>query len=206
LDFHAAEFDSECELPCKRRQLAERGDFRDWLLRTIAVLSLSDDGESMESSAKALRDLPLGSLLLRDDLVRPDLLRDALVEGRQTGRRLGEVLLARGLVGERDLWPLLAEQEGLEFVDLGQVDVREDAVTLVPERVARACGALAFAFEGDVLLVAVADPTDEPAMETYRAAVTRRVRFVVATPSEVAAAQHDAYAGPSSPPPGEHLR
>jgi Type II secretion system (T2SS), protein E, N-terminal domain len=159
----------------------------------------------MESSAKALRDLPLGSLLLRDDLVRPDHLRDALVEGRQTGRRLGEVLLARGLIGERDLCPLLAEQEGLEFVDLAKVDVRADAVALVPERVARACAAVAFAFEGDVLLVAVADPTDEPALDTCRAAVTRRVRFVVATPSEVEAAQRKAYAGPSSPPRGENL-
>jgi Type II secretion system (T2SS), protein E, N-terminal domain len=160
----------------------------------------------MESSAKALRDLPLGSLLLRDDLVRPDHLRDALVEGRRTGRRLGEVLLARGLIRERDLAPLLAEQEGLEFVELAAIDLQEDAARLLPPQVAREAGAIIFALEDDTLLVAVADPTDEEAMEAVRAAVAPRVRFVVATPSAVEAAQREAYADPASPPPGEHLR
>ena len=159
----------------------------------------------MESSAPDLRDLPLGSLLLRDDLVRPDHLRDGLVEARRTGRRLGEVLIARGLLSERDLAPLLAEQEGLEFVDLAKLDLREDAVELVPEQVVRAAGAIAFAFEGDVLVVAIADPTDTPGMDAVRAALTRRVRFVVATPTEVDAAQREAYGDSSSAPQGEDL-
>jgi type IV pilus assembly protein PilB len=182
-------------------------DFAVGLVRAIAVLPLVDDIRDMESAAPHLRDLPLGSLLLRDDLVRPDHLRDGLVEGRRTGRRLGEVLLARGLISERDLAPLLAEQEGLEFVDLAKIDLREDAVALVPEDVARACGAVAFAFEGDVLLVAVADPTDGRGMDALRAAVSRRVRFLVATQSEVAAAQREAYGdSASAPPAAEQLR
>jgi class 3 adenylate cyclase len=159
----------------------------------------------MESSARALRDLPLGSLLLRDDLVRPDHLRDALVEGRQTGRRLGEVLLARGLIGERELSPLLAEQEGLEFVELARLELREDTARLLSPQVARASGAVVLAFEGDALLVAVADPTDKQSMDAVRAAVAPRVRFVVATPSEVEAAQREAYRDASSPPQAEQL-
>ena len=63
-------------------------------------------------------------------------------------------------------------------------------------------GAIAFAFEGDLLLVAVADPTDGLGMDAVRSAVTRRVRFVVATPSEVEAAQREAYGDDSSPPQG----
>ncbi|HYY77049.1 MAG TPA: hypothetical protein VE644_12090, partial [Gaiellaceae bacterium] len=75
-----------------------------------------------------LRDLPLGSLIVRDGIVRAADVRDALVEAQDTDRRLGEVLLARGWIRERDLARLLAQQEGLDFVDLGMVDLDERAV------------------------------------------------------------------------------
>jgi hypothetical protein len=145
-----------------------------------------------------LRDLPLGSLIVRDGIVRAADVRDALVEAQDTDRRLGEVLLARGWIRERDLARLLAQQEGLDFVDLGMVDLDERAVDCLPETVARASGAVAYGFAAKVLLVAIADPTDEPAMDAVCAAVERRVRFVVATASEVAAAQRDAFGEPFS--------
>lgn len=147
-----------------------------------------------------LRDLPLGSLIVRDGIVRAADVRDALVEAQDTDRRLGEVLLERGWIRERDLARLLAEQERLEFVDLGMIDLDDRAVDLLRESDARENGAVAYAFAGRALLVAVADPTDERAMDAVRDAVERRVRFVVATASEVAAAQRDAYGEPLAAP------
>jgi hypothetical protein len=145
-----------------------------------------------------LRDLPLGSLIVRDGIVRAADVRDALVEAQDTDRRLGEVLLARGWIRERDLARLLAQQEGLDFVDLGMVDLDERAVDCLPETVARANSAVAYGFAAKVLLVAIADPTDEPAMDAVREAAERRVRFVVATASEIAAALRDAFGEPFS--------
>jgi hypothetical protein len=145
-----------------------------------------------------LRDLPLGSLIVRDGIVRAADVRDALVEAQETDRRLGEVLLDRGWIRERDLARLLAEQEGLDFVDLGLVDLDGRAVDCLPEEVARASDAVAYGFAAKALLVAIADPTDESAMEAIRDAVERRVRFVVATPGEIGAAQRDAFGEPFS--------
>ena len=39
-----------------------------------------------------LRDLPLGSLIVRDGLARPDDVRLALIEAQETDRRLGELM------------------------------------------------------------------------------------------------------------------
>jgi hypothetical protein len=47
-----------------------------------------------------------------------------------------------------------------------------------------------------VLLVAVADPTDERGLDEVREAVGRRVRFKVALPSEIESALYDAYGEP----------
>ena len=143
-----------------------------------------------------LRDLPLGNLIVRDGIARAVDVRDALVEAQDTDRRLGEVMLARGWIRERDLARLLAEQEGLEFVDLGKYDVDENAVDCLPEALARQVGAVAFRFQGQALCVAISDPTDDRGLEAIRNAVSKRVRFVVATVSEIEAAQRDAYGEP----------
>jgi Type II secretion system (T2SS), protein E, N-terminal domain len=143
-----------------------------------------------------LRDLPLGSLIVRDGIARPATVRDALVEAQETDRRLGEVMLAHGWIRERDLSRLLAEQEKLEFIDLAKIDLEDNAVDYLPESVARRVNAIAYGFHNSVLLVAVADPTDEDGLDEVREAVGRRVKFKVALPSEIASAHYDAYGDP----------
>ena len=143
-----------------------------------------------------LRDLPLGSLIVRDGIARPTTVRDALVEAQETDRRLGEVMLAHGWIRERDLSRLLAEQEKLEFIDLAKIDLDDSAIDYLPESVARRVKAIAYGFHNSVLLVAVADPTDEHGLDEIREAVGRRVRFKVALPSEIESALYDAYDEP----------
>ena len=143
-----------------------------------------------------LRDLPLGSLIVRDGIARPATVRDALVEAQETDRRLGEVMLQHGWISERDLTRLLAEQEKLEFIDLAKIDLDDRAVDYLPESVARSVEAIAYGFANSVLLVAVADPTDDRGMDEIREAVGRRVRFKVALASEIESALTDAYGEP----------
>ena len=143
-----------------------------------------------------LRDLPLGSLIVRDGIARAATVRDALVEAQETDRRLGEVMLDRGWIRARDLARLLAEQEKLEFVDLARIDLDERAVDCLPESVARRVQAIGFGFANSVLLVAVSDPTDDRGLDEIREAAGRRVRFKVALQSEIDAALYDAYGDP----------
>ena len=63
-----------------------------------------------------MRDVPLGTLIFREGLLTEEQLEEALQDGMQRGKRLGEVLLERGLVSENDLGRLLAGQKGLQFV------------------------------------------------------------------------------------------
>lgn len=150
----------------------------------------------LEVTSMNLRDLPLGSLIVRDGIARAATVRDALVEAQETDRRLGEVMLDRGWIRERDLARLLAEQEKLEFVDLARIDLDERAVDCLPESVARRVQAIGFGFANSVLLVAVSDPTDDRGLDQIREAAGRRVRFKVALQSEIDAALSDAYGDP----------
>src|SRR5829696_5297998 len=107
--------------------------------------------------------------------------------------RLGEVLVEQGLVQERDLAQLVAQQEDLEFVDLGKVDLDQQAVNLLSERTARLHRAIAFRFVGPSVVVAVVDPTDTGALDTIVGEVPGGVRFVVVIGSELDAALTEAF-------------
>ena len=149
--------------------------------------------ESMAPAARHEGDKPLGELIARSGLVASNDLYAALATSRATRRRLGDVLLEQGLIGERDLAQLVAEQESLDFVDLGKFDLDHEAVALLSERTSRKHRAIAFRSEGPATVVAVADPADDEGLDAIVAEVPGGVRFVVATASEVDAALAEAF-------------
>jgi type IV pilus assembly protein PilB len=147
----------------------------------------------MASAANQERDLPLGELIVRAGLVAPNDLYAALATARATGRRLGDVLVEQELVGERDLALLVAQQEGLEFIDLGKYDLDQQAVDLISERTARRHRVIPLRLDGSSTVVAVADPTDSAGLDAIIAEVPGGVRFVVVTGGELDAALKEAF-------------
>jgi type II secretion system (T2SS) protein E len=142
------------------------------------------------------RDLPLGELIVRAGLLSSVQLDAALAAARATGRRLGEMLVEDELVDERQLAQIMAQQEGLEFVDLGKLDLEDEAVDLLSESSARRYSAVPFRFEGPAVCVAIVDPADDAVLDAVLAEMPRPVRFVVATRAEVEAAIREAFGEP----------
>jgi hypothetical protein len=147
----------------------------------------------MAAPERIARDRPLGQLLVEEGYLSASDLEEALAEARKSRRRLGDVLVQRAWVDERTLAQLVAEQEELDFVDLGKYDVDPEAARLLPEKLARQHEAVAYGFGERAVLVAVADPVDGAGLDTIRAALARPVYFLVATRSEVEAALAEAY-------------
>jgi Type II secretion system (T2SS), protein E, N-terminal domain len=151
-------------------------------------------------------DAPLGTLIFRAGLLPAETIESALEEGVKTGKRLGEILTERGLISEVDLARLLAGQKGLEFVTLREQIVDPSAATLFSEEQARLFRALPYSFDGELPVVAIADPTDEVLMRNIREALGREdARFVVTARGELAEIAADVYAkaqtAASSPEP-----
>ncbi len=125
--------------------------------------------------------VPLGTLLIRDGLITTEQLERALAEKEQTARRLGEIVVAHGWVPAAELARLLAEQHGLEYVDLASTPVDPGALSLLPEKYARRYEAVPIRFlTEDLVLVAVADPTNVVASDDLRLAIGLNVRVAVA--------------------------
>jgi len=136
---------------------------------------------------------PLGTLIFRAGFVSAEDLEDALQEGERTGRRLGQVLLQRGLIEQEQLARLLAGQKGLPFISLRERQVDRSAGTLLPEEVARMNHAVPVGYKDGVPVVVIEDPTDEFALAAVRNALGREAYFAVATRDETIAAIDAAY-------------
>ncbi|MGH2737020.1 MAG: type II secretion system protein GspE, partial [Actinomycetota bacterium] len=135
----------------------------------------------------------LDELLLTRGLVGEDQLAEARSQAQLKGRSLGRVLIELGYVSEGALVAILAEQLGLEFVDLGDAHIDQSAVALVPEATARRHNCIPLRFEEDRLVVAMADPANVVAVDDVRALTHREVRTVVATKADVLGAINRLY-------------
>lgn len=150
--------------------------------------------------ATPMVDVPLGTLIFRAGLLAEEQLEDALQEGMRTGKRLGEVLIERGWIAEKDLGRMLAGQKGLPYVEVTAADAQPDALKALPEQNARLQVALPLHYDGTELVVAVADPSNELVIENLRRALGSEPKLVVAPHGELLRAIGEAY---TSPPPSQ---
>lgn len=78
----------------------------------------------------------LGEILLERGLIDVDQLNSALAHQRQWGMRLGTALVAKGFIAEGMLTRVLSESLGIPMVDLARVVVDQRALQVVPRRLA----------------------------------------------------------------------
>jgi hypothetical protein len=149
----------------------------------------------MSTPLRERPDAPLGTLIFRAGLLPAETIENALEEGVKTGRRLGEILIERGLLQEEDLTRLLAGQKGLPFVSLRSEPIDPEATRLLSEDQARLFSALPIRFEEGLPLVAVADPTNDVLNRNIREALGQEVRFVVTGRTELNEVIGEAYSG-----------
>ncbi|MGZ6826167.1 MAG: GspE/PulE/PilB domain-containing protein, partial [Mycobacteriales bacterium] len=101
-----------------------------------------------------------GELLVRHEVLTHGQLAEALLQQDATGQRIGDLLVSRGTIDERQLADTLAAQFGLGLVDLRSVTPEPEAVALLSEAVARAHHAVPVrVLEDGTVCIAVADPS-----------------------------------------------
>ena len=107
----------------------------------------------------------LGEFLVERHVLSRDDLAIAMAEARRRSEPITQVLVRNGLVGEKDLTAALADTAGLRFIDFTESPLHPDAATVIPESIAREHAALGVDFDGPRLVVALADPGDDAAVD-----------------------------------------
>jgi len=139
----------------------------------------------MSVNSQVRAGMQLDQLLLARHLLTDEQLEEARDTALQRGRSLGRVLIELGYVSEAALVAILAEQLGLEFIDLSETPLDASAVGLVPQTTARRHSCIPVRIEDEKLILAMADPANVVAVDDIRALTKRDVRTVVATKVDV---------------------
>ncbi|MFA9445660.1 GspE/PulE family protein [Egicoccus sp. AB-alg6-2] len=130
----------------------------------------------------------LAQTLLARQLVDPEQLRQAEEVQRAEGGSLGRVLVNRGVLSEKQLVGALAEQIGLDFVDLAEAEVDARLATMVSAQTLKKHTVLPYAMRGEKLLVAMSDPSNVVAIDDVRTITKLDIQPVVATRDDIQAA------------------
>ena len=102
----------------------------------------------------------LGELLVETGLLLPDKLTDALKVHRESGKRLGQVLIDMHLISEEEMAFALAMQLKIPFIDLSDYTIKSNIIEAIPEEVSRKFGCIPIGLDNNILNVAMADPLD----------------------------------------------
>ncbi|MDP5240231.1 GspE/PulE family protein [Uliginosibacterium sp. 31-16] len=130
----------------------------------------------------------LGELLVQQGLISPVQLEAALVQQKDSGRKLGRVLVDSNIVTEEGISTAIANQLGIPFHDLREKDVDPAIVNLLPETMARRFRAIVLADQGKGYLVGMADPSDVFGYDEIARALKKDVELAVVTEGQLLSA------------------
>ena len=138
---------------------------------------------------------PMGEQLIATGLATSVQVERALQEQRQTGERLGEILIAHGILYEADLARTLAAMFQLPYRDLSLELPDPAALRQIPEAFCRSRNVLPVAIEANAVVVALADPRDIQTRDDLRMMASMPVRPVVVAPDQLRRALETAFQG-----------
>src|SRR5213592_5067360 len=126
----------------------------------------------------------IGELLLKEKLITPDQLQQALTQQKANGGKLGFNLVKMGFVKDEQITSLLSKQYGVPAINLASFEIDLTIIKLVPTETARKYQIIPLSRSGSTLTIAMTDPTNVFAMDDIKFMTGYTVEPVVA--SEVA--------------------
>jgi type IV pilus assembly protein PilB len=123
----------------------------------------------------------LGELLLKENLVSPQQLQEALGHQKQNGGKLGKAFVNLGFVKDEEITSLLSRQYGVPSINLDHFEVDPAIIKIIPAETARKYQVLPLSRSGATLTIAMADPTNVFAMDDIKFMTGYNVEPVVAS-------------------------
>lgn len=127
----------------------------------------------------------LGEILVRENLITSQQLREALDYQRGNGGRLGSNLIKLGIISDEVITSVLSRQYGVPSINLELFQIEEETVKLISQEVAMKYTVLPISKVGATLTMAMADPTNVFAMDDIKFMTGLNVEPVIASEAAI---------------------
>ena len=135
----------------------------------------------------------LGDLLVAEGLITDDQLRQALGEQKGKADKLGSILVRQGSISEEQLIGFLSRQYGIPSITLINLDIDPETLRLVPAHIAKKYDVLPVKRIGGTLTLAMSDPTNVFALDDIAFMTNLQILPVVAPQAAIRKALDRAY-------------
>lgn len=138
-------------------------------------------------AAQSTYNSPLLQVLVNSNALTEDQVNQLLLDAMNSARKVEEILEEKNWVSEEILTQAKAEANLVPFVKIADIGVSPEALTLLPESVARRYEMFPFAVNKttNTLSVAMRDPLDLAAIDFAQQKTGFRITAHYATPSEI---------------------
>jgi type IV pilus assembly protein PilB len=127
----------------------------------------------------------IGELLVKENLLTTEQLRQARDAARDGGGRLGAQITKLGYLQETELTDFVAKQYGVPSIDLDEFEIDPAVIQLIPEEVAIKHTVLPVNRAGSTLILATADPSNIVAIDDIKFLTGYNVEVVVAADDSI---------------------
>ena len=127
----------------------------------------------------------LGEILLKENLISSDQLKQAIEHQKANGGRLGNTLVKLGFLSDDEVTAVLSRQYGVPSINLSYFEVDSSVIKLIPMETARKYQILPLSRVGSSLTVAMVDPTNVFAMDDIKFMTGFNIEPVVASESAI---------------------
>ena len=134
----------------------------------------------MKSTKKSI-----GKILLEAGKIKEAELKKALEEQATAGQKLGEILVRLGLVDEETILAALSSQIDIPFVDISEIEIPQEIISLIPVKFAYSHKILPLKKENNTLTLAMVNPFDLSTREDVRFITSCNVRVVLSTEQKI---------------------
>ena len=127
---------------------------------------------------------PLGQILKEFGVLGEYDIQQTLIQQKEKGGAIGQLFLQNGLITEEDLNRALAQQRGMEFVDLEKVEILPEVIDLVDANTVETFGILPVSYDGTTLTVAISKPDNLNVLDDLRFTLPKVTNFRALVASE----------------------
>jgi hypothetical protein len=128
----------------------------------------NSDGTLKKERPRMAAPVRIGDLLISKGMLSKKQLQIALIQQRVTGAILGDTLISLGFVTAREFAETIADQSGVEYVDLRGFSITDEALRLIPKETARKSGYIPLEVQNGILSIGVTNPSNIVAVDTVR--------------------------------------
>jgi len=127
----------------------------------------------------------LGEMLVEAGMLQKDQLEKSLAGARNSGKRLGQYLIAEGIVSEKDIVALISSQMHIKRYNPSEYAISTDLANIFDVNTAQKFQAAPIHKKDGILLIAMTDPLDINAYDHIEVYTDTEVEAVICTEQEL---------------------